>query len=364
MPNARRPAPATAAAAAALLLVFAATWIVLDRTEGRPGWLRVEAPAVAVVGRPLEVRVTLTKRAPVPVLVSCTLQRANAERRGWGFLAAAGPARPAAAGETLVFVFDVPDRPGTAFAFPLIFLSPTGKWEDGARAATAEYLPVVREAGPTVLARRRVFPYPTAAQESRRRARAVRTGPAARPSVWVHPVLAGLLAAAAACAAAAGLMRGGPDGADNGRARRVWLVLAVALAAAAGLEISGLAGHLTAWGRRWAEARGLYEMRKPVQEMLIAATAAGSLGLFILFIKAVRRAGASRSLLWAAIGLADYLAVSFVSVLSFHAVDVARGLAWHGLSPVDALRGAGVVAALAAAAAAARRRAGGGTPVT
>lgn len=364
MPNARRPAPATAAAAAALLLVFAATWIVLDRTEGRPGWLRVEAPAVAVVGRPLEVRVTLTKRTADPVLVSCTLHRANAERRGWGFLAAAGPARAASAGVPLLFVFDVPDRPETAFAFPLVFLSPTGNWADGTRAATAEYMPVVREAGPTVLARRRVFRYPTAAQESRRRARAVRTGPPARPSVWVHPVLAGLLAAAAVCAAAAGRKQGGPASPDDGRARRAWLVLAGALAAAAGLEISGLAGPLTAWGRRWAEARGLYDMRKPVQEMLIAATAAGSLGLVFLFIKAVRRAGTNRVLLWATVGLADYLAVSFVSVLSFHAIDVARGLVWHGLSPVDALRGAGVVAALAAAAAAARRRAGGGTPVT
>ncbi len=364
MPNARRSALSTAAAAAALLLVFAAIWFALDRTEGRPGWLRVEAPAVAVVGRPLEVRVTLTKRPSAPALVSCTLHRANAERRGWGFLAAAGPARPAAAGETLVFVFDVPDRPETAFAFPLVFLSPTGAWEDGTRAATAEYMPVVREAGPAVLARRRVFPYPTAVQESRRRSRAARTGPPSRPSVWVHPVLAGLLAAAAACAAAAGRKRSGPDGADKGQVRRAWLVLAGALAAAAVLEVSGLAGHLTAWGRRWAEARGLYEMRKPVQEMLIAATAAGSLGLFVLFIKAVRRAGANRNLWWAAISLAGYLAVSFVSVLSFHAVDVARALAWHGLSPVDALRGAGAVAALAAAAAEARRRAAGGTSVT
>lgn len=366
MPNTRRPGRAAAATAAVLLLVFAAVWIVLDRSERRPGWLRVESPAVAVVGRPLEVRVTL-KTAAGAARISCTLHRANAERRGWGFLASAGPARPAAAGRTYTFVFDVPERAETAYAFPLIFLSPTGKWEDGTRAATAQYMPVVREgAGPGAagLSRRKVYPYPTAAEAARGRDREAAAAPRGRPSVWVHPVLGALLLAAAASAAAAGRQRGRPGpGPAAGREKRAWLVLAGVLAAAAVVEMSGLAGYLTAWGRRWAEARGIYEMRKPVQEAVIAATAAAALGLILLFVREVRRSGSNRRLLWAGIGLAGYLAVSFVSVLSFHAVDAARALVWRGISPVDALRGAGAAAALAAAASAALRRRTGG-PVT
>ncbi len=78
--------------------------------------------------------------------------------------------------------------------------------------------------------------------------------------------------------------------------------------------------------------------------------AAASLGLFLLFVRAVRKPGPHRALWWAGIGLAAYLAVSFVSVLSFHAVDVARGVLWHGLSAVDAVRGAGALVTLLAAA--------------
>jgi hypothetical protein len=114
-------------------------------------------------------------------------------------------------------------------------------------------------------------------------------------------------------------------------------------------ELSGLAGHLTAWGRRVAEGQGIYELRKPVQEAIMAATAAGSLGLFFLFIRAVRRPGSHRLLWWAGIGLAAYLSLSFVSALSFHAVDVAREMTFQGVSPVDALRGLGVAVALGAA---------------
>jgi len=58
----------------------------------------------------------------------------------------------------------------------------------------------------------------------------------------------------------------------------------------------------------------------------------------------------------AGMGLAAYLAVSFVSLLSFHAVDVVRGMTWHGLSPVDAARGAGALVPLFAAAFALRRK--------
>jgi hypothetical protein len=42
-------------------------------------------------------------------------------------------------------------------------------------------------------------------------------------------------------------------------------------------------------------------------------------------------------------------AVSFAGVLSFHAVDVFRDLSWLGVSPFDALRGAGAATALLAA---------------
>jgi hypothetical protein len=304
----------------------------------------------AVVGRTIEIRVRLGKSVQ-PAMINCSLQRANAARKGWGFLASSGPSRPAVGGQTFSFVFTVPEREDTAFAFGLVFLSPTGRWEDGTRAATTKYMPYVKEgppAGDAGLRKTRTYRYPTAAEADRNREKAKTARPPGRPSVWVHPALGALLLAAAAlCAVKAGRLRAGRPG-DPGE-RAVWLAFAVLLAASAVAELSGLAGHVTAWGRRLAEERGVYELRRPFQKTAMAATAAAGLGLFLLFIRAVRRPGSHRPLWWAGVGLAAYLSVSFVSVLSFHAVDVAQSMLWHGFSPVDAARGAGTMVALLAA---------------
>lgn len=355
MPNDRNRRWLTAAA---LVLVFAATWIALSLTEDRPGWLLVEAPETAVVGQPLEIRVTL-KKSVGSAQIDCTLQRADADRRDWGYLASSGPARPAAGGQAYSFIFTVPERENTAFAFALIYLSPTGKWQDGTRAVTTMYMPVKRDgtaaAGPG-LRKTRTYRYPTDAEAAKAKARPAR--PRGRPSVWVHPVLGALLLAAAALTAIkAGRSRTSGLPGETG-AWAVWLAFAALLAVSAAVELSGIAGHVTAWGRRLAEERGVYELRLPAQKAIMAALAAACLGLFILFIRAVGRTGSHRYLWWSGIGLAAYLALSFVSVLSFHAVDAARGLVWHGVSPVDAARGAGAMVTLVAALLSLRRQAG------
>mgnify|MGYP001034753681 CR=1 FL=1 len=362
MPNDRQRAARSAAAAAALVLVFAATYIVLDRTERRPAWLTVEAPAAAVVGRPFEVRVALDGSVERTRL-ACTLHRANAEKRGWGYLASSGPPREAAGGSVHTFAFDVPEREETAYAFALVYLSPTGKWPDGTRAVATDLVPVSSDGpGATVPppAKVRLRPYPTAAQSAAWRAAGRRERP--RPSAWVHPVLSLILLAAAGLAATAAAKRkpGGPG--DGGWERRVWLAFAAVLALGAFLENSGMAGDLAAWGRGLAREQGFYELRRPYQKALTAAVAAAGLGLFLLFLKAVRRPGQHRFPWWAGLGLAAYLSLSFVSVLSFHAVDRLREVMWQGVSPVDAARGTAALVTLAAAAFALRR--GDGPPAT
>ena len=354
-PNRRRP---IVAAVAALVLVFAATWIAFDLTEDRPGWLVVEGPEAAVIGNRLEFRVRLKRSAGAGEIV-CTLHHANAERKGWGYLASSGPPQPAVAGRTYTFFFTVPERADMAYAFAIVYLSPTGLWPEGTRAVSTRYIPVIRAGGaaaPAGLRRTRVHRYPTAAESEKIEARAARTR--GRPSVWVHPVLGALLIAAAfAATRAAGRAKAGARRGDAGE-RTIWLVFAALLAVGAALEISGTASHFAAWGRRLAERQGVYELRQPFQKTLMALTAAGSLGLFILFIRATRRPGSHRYLWWAGIGLAAYLAVSFVGVLSFHAVDLARNIVWHGVSPFDAVRGAGAAVTLLAALLAVRRKPG------
>ncbi len=358
MPNEPHRRRLIIVAAAALVLVFAGAWIVLDLTEDRPGWLAVEGPESAVVGRPLEFRIRL-ERSAGPGEIDCTLHHADAEKKGWGYLASSGPPQPAVAGKTYSFVFAVPDREDAAYAFAIIYLSPTGKWRDGTRAVSTRYIPLIREGGAARaigLRKTPVYRYPTAAESERTKTRAVR--PRGRPSVWIHPVLAALLLAAAFSAIKAGSRSKAAALPGEAGERTVWLMFAALLAVGAALEISGIAGHVAAWGRRLAEQQGVYELRRPFQKAVMAATAAGSLGLFLLFIRTTRRPGSHRYLWWAGIGLAAYLAVSFVGVLSFHSVDAAQRLVWHGVPPVDAARGAGAAVALVAAWLAFRRKPG------
>lgn len=349
----------SAAAAALLLIVFTATWFVLDRTEHRPRWISVETTPAAVVGGPFEVRVTLAK--PVQATrIDCTLHRANAERRGWGYLASCCPAREAAGGGTYSFVFTVPEKAETAFVFALVFLSPTGEWRDATRAVATALVPVgpaAAGAEPRPLKRVALHHYPTARTAAMRaadeRTRPSRTG--AGPSAWAHPLLAALLLAGAFFSYRAGGPRtAGPASASA--ERRIWLVLAAVLAASAVVEVSGFAGHLAEWGRRLAGQVRLYDYRKPFQKAIMAAAASASVGLFLFFIRAMRRPGSHRGLWGAGLGVAAYVIVSAIGVLSFHAVDVFRSLAWHGLSPFDALRGGGAAAALSAAYLTARRK--------
>jgi len=358
-----RPRPFVAGtAAAALVLVFAATWFVLDRTERRPRWAVVEAPGTAVIGRAFEVRVALDGSVEATKIV-CTLHRANSERRGWGYLASSGPARPAAGGGTYSFAFTVPPKAETAYVFALVYLSPTGEWREGTRAVATELIPVGEDlAGPgrRPLERVAIRHYPTARRAAAAKAagervearRAVRP-----PSAWAHPVLALLLLATAFFALRAG--RRDPAGhLEAPGERTIWLLFAAVLAVSAAVEISGLADDLTSIGRRWAQEGRVYEYRRPVQKTVMAAVAAASAGLFFLFIRATRRPGSHRGLWWAGIGLAEYVAVSFAGALSFHAVDVFRGMSWHGVSLFDALRGAGAATVLLAAYLSARRKSG------
>ena len=349
MPNDQQPRRRiieVAASVSAFIMIFAATWFVLDRTEHRPRWVVVEAPGTAVVGEAFEVRVTLDRSVEATMIV-CTLHRANEERRGWGYLASSGPARPAAGGGTYAFDFVVPEKADTSFVFALVYSSPTGEWRDGTRAVATALIPVGPESRP--FKKVSLHHYPTAARTAATRSAGEEPARAGRrPSAWTRSILAVLLVVAAYFALRAG--RADPAGVLGAQGERpIWLIFAVILVVCAVVEVSGFAGDLASLGRRLAGQVRVYEYRKPFQKAVMAVMAAASWELFLLFIKATQRPGSHRRLWWAGMGLAEYLVVSSLGVLSFHAIDVLRGLAWHGISPFDALRGAGVAVTLLAA---------------
>ena len=192
-----------------------------------------------------------------------------------------------------------------AYAFALVYLSPTGKWQDGTRAATTKYIPVVREGAAAVTALRKtpVYRYPTAAESARKTARPVR--PRGRPSVWVHPVLGALLLAAALAAVKAGGRSKPAALPGEAGERTIWLVFAALLALGAAVEISGIARPRHCMGPAIGGTARRLRAEEAVPETIMAAMAAGSLGLFILFIRATRKPGSHRFLWWAGIGLAS-----------------------------------------------------------
>lgn len=341
---------------AVLVLVFLASYVLLDRSEHRPDWLSVEAPQVAFIGGSFEIRATLEDAVRATRIV-CTLHRAGSDRRLREHVASSGPVRDVARGGTYSFLFDIPEKENLSFVSAVIYLSPTGSWQDRTLAAHTKLIPVKKGATAgevRALIKTRVYPSASAADDAAAERAARRPGRG--PSPWAHPILfVILLASAMLCLAKAGRKR--PEALpEETRDRAVWLAFAAVLALCAFLELSGLVGHLSAWGRRLAMEANLYDLRKPYQKAIMAVVAAGALGLFLLFIRAMKKPGTPHHLWWAGIGLAAYLSVSFVNVLSFHAVDVARGMTWHGISPVDAARGAGTVVSLIAAAIALRSR--------
>jgi hypothetical protein len=349
MASARSTTAKRVAVAVGLVLMFAATWLLLDRTEHRPGWLSVEAPPLAVVGQPLEIHVTL-KRSIEPTEIVCTLHRAGTDRRLREHLASSGPARQAAAGGTYIFRFDLPETKNLFFVSAIIYLSPTGSWRDRTRAAHTKLIPVESTGAggsATVLTKTPVY-HSTSALEDEEAEKAARR-PRQEPFPWTHPALFAILLSTAILCGLKASRKKLREGSRGRSERTIWLVFSAVLALCAFLEISGLVGHFASWGRRVAQERNIYDIRKSYQEAIMAAVVAAGFALCILFIKAMRRPGFRRYLWGVGMGLAVYLSVSLIGVLSFHAVDVIRDLTWHGISPVDAGRGAGALVSLFAA---------------
>lgn len=338
-----------------VLLVFIATWMAIDRVErrsrmrNRPGWLTVEASPLAVVGQPFELRVAL-EDLPGPENIVCGLRWTASDRRISGGLASAGPARETRGGETLVFRVGVKDNEEMRFVAAIIYLSPTGRWQDRTRGAATELIPV-RPAGskgevppPRVLA---ISPTSTPEEEARRdpgrEARGGALNGLLRPLLVLVLVAAGALCAVLAVRQDRGRAQGGP------LARPAWSGLALLMLLFGFLEAFDVPGRMTEWARLASMERNVYELRRPVQGAVAVAAAAGVAYLLLYLIKAASKSRDRRWLLVAGIGVIVYLSLTLVGMLSFHPVDVLRRMSLAGVSPFHAARGAGAALSLLSA---------------
>jgi hypothetical protein len=99
-----------------------------------------------------------------------------------------------------------------------------------------------------------------------------------------------------------------------------------------------LEGRLADWGRAFVLRLDVYNFRQAFQKAGLALIAAAAAVLILVAARTLRRHRGLAPLTLAATALAGYLALSLAGAMSFHYVDVMRGISRNGMSLVDALK--------------------------
>jgi hypothetical protein len=299
----------------------AALWWGLDRWEHRVAWLSVETPRRAVAGQKLPLRAHLAPLAE-PTRLCADLHWGTTRDTTMGYLSTGGSQAVSKAGGTFDFEMKIPPTQEVRFVTGVLFLSPTGNWQDHTLSAVTEVIAV--SGNPADKAEGRLEPLRVFLPEDGT------TGhqrPAAAPR-W----LTALLFLVAAMAAWGGGVSASESGAGSRRGNLWWRVLVVAMALACLWELLGMESWLGAKARAMARTEDLYYPRAVFQKVVISMTIAATI-IFFLFIQRVNRS--NRLLLTA---LALYLVISGVNLVSWHPIDKIADLSWHGLTLVQSLK--------------------------
>lgn len=288
----------------ALLVLAATAWFTLLRPRAPATLLRVEAPPYAVVGQRLPIRVRLN--APEPgTRLGVDLHWATAHREPRGFLSHSPAQRVEGQESTYTFELPASAQDGIGYVYAIVFLSPSGRWED--RIATATSVPIpVRTAGvlagfePIAVYDLTIAAAPLAAAV-----------PALRRSIaglWLLSSI-GFWWRRRRAAGSRG------EVADAGRSRAGGLALACL--AAAVWEVSNVAAWLGRHARSAALEHHLYfERSGPQQGLTLALLVAAVAGiLWTLRRSPARTTDLAAAVLWL------YAGISLASLLSFHQTD-------------------------------------------
>ena len=306
------------------ILAAVAVWWGLGRLEGRPDWLRVEAPRRAVVGRPLRLRVHLEPLAE-PACLCADLHGAARGDGPFSYLASGGFKPAGKGGGSFDFEIMVPPKDGLRYVMGVIFLSRTGQWQDHTLVTGTEVISVSSNTMGEVETRLEPLGLQDLGYSSKGQPS---TAPVLR---WLAGVvfLVGTVVAWDARRRASGP-----------KDKRWWQVLAVLLALAGLWELLGVGGWLDERARGLAQAEDVYHSRYAFQKVAISVIVCGT----ALFMALVRRARGARRVLLAVFGL--YAGLAAVNIVSLHAIDRIAGLSWHGFALMRTLKLACAVAVL------------------
>jgi len=130
-----------AALSLAVVLLAAFAWFGVLRPRPVSTWIRVETPPHAILGKGFPVRVTLD--APVGnARLAVDLHWLGSRSTARGFLVGSAPQRVDGRRDAYTFELPVDARTDLGQVQVILFLSPSGRWEDRIKAATTAPIPV------------------------------------------------------------------------------------------------------------------------------------------------------------------------------------------------------------------------------
>lgn len=283
------------------------TWWLIKRGPLPSTWLRVEIPAQAVIGRNFPVTVVLHD-GPADQLLGVDLHWRNSREEFRGTLSGSVPQRTSGGQRAYTFNLSLPARDGLAYIYGVIYVSPTGRWNDRTRACTFEPVAVTASLDPRKSQlRRQAVAHDLNLQLAlkRRDSEVVRWGSVALLAI------AGLI-----CARLLHRERANESGpVAEVPTRWGWLALACLLVALwEATTAESVVGNML---RHFAIGHGWYEQRRFFQELLTTAVIVASTGVATAALRRARVQPAS--LVFCAADV--YWRVSAVSFISLHDAD-------------------------------------------
>jgi len=357
MDEKRRRALRRGLAVLAPVLVFGVVWGILGFFHSPyADWLTVETQRYAVVGQPLDVRVTVARSAePSKLVVNVYLL--GSHQTVVGRLPAPAPPMEAHAGGVYDFRVDVKETDRMAYIQLVIWVSPTGDWQTRTAGASTKPIPVRADGSARDERLKKVLAF--ANHRGRRAEPSFRANdrpfqPEPLPA-WpspVHLVLASLLVASGMVFVILA-RRSRPSKTETGEpagSSRLWVAAAVLLFGLAAAELLMLEERISRLGRDIVVGLDLYNLRQPYQKLAIALIAAALTAALVLSIRPLRKRRDRLPLAVATLALAGYLGLVLAGTLSYHYVDVLKR---HSI--LDLLKAACAAAAFLAGLALLRR---------
>ncbi len=328
--------------------VFGATLALLSLLHTPyASWLQVEAPAYAVAGSTLDVRITLGQ-VPEPTLLVVYPYLLGKNHKAIIGYPSLTPSPSVQSGGTYSFRIEVKEAEKVALLELVIYLSPTGMWRARSDTARSEAIPVRTRRSPVASAAlRKTQTFAESSRDSDARVRPV--GEASTPASRASRMLLSALLTAGCLVCAIRWARRSAAGPGRTRERMFWRGASIVLLLGSLWEVLRLEERLAEWGRDVVSRLDIYYLHQSFQKVAVALLAAGLAAVLVASVRAVTRNRALLVAVVTGVALACYTGLSLAGALSFHYIDALKRALLNGVSVLDMAKAVCAAAVLALA---------------